>query len=385
MTDFETDLRTALDEDVATDTHATVAAVRRGARRRRQRRRATMAGAAAALVAVGSFGAARLLTDDGPDPANSSPASSPTHIRTMTTSDSGPLVASYEPDCECSVLWQRDGTGWERLRSVPQTSLWLSMAPNGRDGIMLRGEYAAGIDVTHDGGSTWTALTVRGPTPEDTEGGEIGAWATGEHYWLVEAGFTSDGSTLPRDVLNVWLGPVGGDTVEPVELPDVDRPRAIEGMGSTGDRLVAVRSSDGETTPLVSDDDGSTWQEQSWPCRSDTTPGYEFRTSGAFAYCDVADSDEVAVHRSDDMVTWELRERLPDALQSWPVGPDHTILALNDGALVSGPDGVTEADLGFDAFAIRGGAQHGDRLYLATARGIHESTDGGATWQELED
>lgn len=369
MTGLEDRLHRALDLDLETEVapRQMLEDVRRGAKRRQVRRRTAGVVAAAVVLVAGVVGGGALLTggerEPRPAPRPSETATDPNQPvvgsmpgRALQVEAAGGQVfaTSNEDDCGCSAFWRFDGTAWERLHDFPVDSVErLAMAPDGRNGWAT--SPSGPVWATHDGGNTW-AKTWKG-------GAILGASNT--HVWLLD---TADGG-LRRSA-------VAGDDFEAVPVSGA---KVLWDVQVLGEAVVATAAPEGEgsvtATPLVSRDGGETWEELAAPCGEARVVA-----AGTAAFVACADGQQVTIHRSTDLTSWQEfgvveGTGLPVALAEDAVLVGRTLLTEG---------GASEVDPHADPGAIWDAAALDGTIYLATSDGIRTSTDGGRTWQPAD-
>lgn len=376
MTGLEDRLHRALDLELETEVAPMqmLDDVRRGAKRRQARQRTAGVMAAAAVLVVGVVVGGAHLTggkseprpapqpsetaiDPDQDGNQSVDGPKPGRALQVEAADGQVFATSTEVDCDCSAFWRFDGTAWERLYDFPVDSVErLAMAPDGQNGWATTpgSPVTPGgpLWATHDGGNTWTKVWNVGGIPD----------ASTTHVWLLD---TADGS-LRRST-------VAGDDFEAVPVSDAE---VLWDVVVLGEAVVATAAPEGEgsvaATPLVSRDGGETWEELAAPCgeaRVHTTD------TAAFVAC--ADGQQVTIHRSTDLTSWQEFGVVEGTGSPVPLADD--VVLIGPTLLTEG--GASEVDPHADPDAIWDAAALDGTIYLATSDGIRTSMNSGRTWQ----
>ncbi|MER7608268.1 hypothetical protein [Nocardioides sp. NPDC127503] len=381
MTQFEDQVRHAIDRDIAAEQPAQqmLAKVRRGAQRRRVRRTAGVISAAAVLVAGVAVGGSLLSTrdDSAPEPAPPAPSPTesssatgdpvrPTHALTIEAALDRVFVTSNEEDCGCSVLWRYDGETWERLHDFTEEYVErLAMAPDGRSG------WAAApggrIWTTDDGGGTWEQAVMRSEDPGDHS---YLLAATGDPVWPVWAVDATTGTMWRFD----------GDRFESVSYDEIG---AAQDLIQVGDALVVTPKAEDEgnvtSVPRVTHDGGRTWSELPFPCSGETRL-IPARTA-IFSLCQAGEA-ATTVYRSTDLITWQEFGGSQGHLNDRVALTDDAILLRGERETLLTETGAQQIETGLSKDAtVWDAARVGDTLYLAPGGDVLASTDGGRTWE----
>lgn len=387
MTALEDALRQTFDAEVGGTADRMLSDVRRGARRRRTARTTIGAVAASALVVTGvALGGSLLANDDSPP----SPAPAPTETVTDPITDIGrpggililssPLaveaagdrlfVTSDDHDCNCSVLYRRDGPQLVEVHRFPVPFVdRFSFSPDGANGWAA----AAGkVWATHDAGLTWASLDLPPEAPNDI-GDSYLVDSSASYAWIVNLGSGS-----------LWRSPVGSDDFQQFDVPDTD---GIQGVAVVGDAVMVDPRPTGEgnttSVPRLGTDHGISWSELNWPCSGEHRL---LPTDGAvFMTCEGAGEPEATIYRwtsgSDQFVGFG--NPTNNLSNTTPLTADRVLVPGADPVLVT-EQGAVPADTGLAAdVSVWDAAEVDGNLYLATTDGLLQSIDGGRTWGRI--